>query len=112
MKDKNENLVTRSKKFQLSEFIQKIDVPGKAICTLCGCLILYGERGIALIVEHCKGKKHVGKVKARATNYKLSLSLLILICNVNQKLKQDENGAAPVKDQHAHDILEKEHILS
>jgi len=43
---------------------------------------------VALIVEHCKGKKHVGKVKAKATNYKLSLSLLKLICNVNQKLKK------------------------
>jgi len=34
VKDKNENLVTRSRKFKLSEFIKKVDVPGKAICAL------------------------------------------------------------------------------
>ena len=85
VKDKNENLVTCFRKFKLSEFIQKVDVPGKAICTLCDSLISYGGRGVVLIVEHCKGKKHVGKVKPKATNYKLSLSLLQRICNVNQR---------------------------
>ena len=92
VKNENENLVTRSRKFMLSEFIQKVDVPGKAICTLCDSFISYGRRGVALIVEHCNGKKHVGKVKARATNYKLSLSLLKLICNVNQKLNRKKLG--------------------
>ena len=91
MKDKNENLVTRSRKFKF-KFIQKLDVAGKAICTLCDSLISYGGKVVALIVEHCKGKKHVEKVKAKATNYKLSLSLLKLICNVNQKLNRKKLG--------------------
>jgi len=86
VKDKNENLITRSRKFKFSEFFMTVDVAGKAICTLCDSLISYGGRGVALIVEHCKGKKHVGKVKTKATNHKLSLSLHKLICNVNQKL--------------------------
>jgi len=68
-------LVTRSRKFKLSEFIQKVDVPGKAICTLCDSFISYGGRGVALIIEHCKGKKHVEKVKAKATNYSLDYLL-------------------------------------
>ena len=75
---------------KLSEFIQKVDVPGKAICTLCDSFISYGGRGV--IVEHCKGKKHVGKLNAKATNYKLSLSLLKLTCNVNQKLNRKKFG--------------------
>ena len=92
VKDENENWVTRSRKFKLSEFIQEADVPGKAICTLCDSFISYGGRGVELIVEHCKGKKHVGKLNAKATNYKLSLSLLKLICNVNQKLNRKKLG--------------------
>ena len=86
------SLALASRKFKLSEFIQKADVPGKAICTLCDSFISYGGRGVALIVEHCKGKKHVGKLNAKATNYKLSLSLLKLICNVNQKLNRKKLG--------------------
>jgi len=94
VKDKNENLITRStsRKFKFSEFFMTVVVAGKAICTLCDSLISYGGRGVALIVEHCKEKKHVGKVKAKATNYKLSLSLLKLICNVNQKLNRKKLG--------------------
>jgi len=75
VKDENENLVTRSRKFKLSEFIQKVDVQGKAICTLCDSFISYGGRGVAFINEHCKGKKHVEKVKAKATNYSLDYLL-------------------------------------
>ena len=75
VKYENENSVTRSKKLNLSEFIKKVDVPGKAICTLCNCLISYGGRSAALILEHCKGKKNVEKVKSKATNNSLDYLL-------------------------------------
>ena len=85
------SLALAFRKINFSKFIQKVDVPGKAICTLCDSFVSYGGRGVALIVEHCKGKKSVGKLDAKATNYKL-LSLLKLICNVNQKLNRKKLG--------------------
>ena len=67
--DVNNN--TSARTFKLSEFITKVDIPGKALCTLCQSLITYSSKGGGSLMEHCKSKKHFEKMKVKTSNYSL-----------------------------------------
>lgn len=43
----------------LSECIQKINIPGKAICSLCKDQIYYGGRGWNSLLSHLNSSKHL-----------------------------------------------------
>ena len=64
VKDENESLITHSRKFKLSEFIKKVelvDVPGKAICTLCDCLFCMVGGVLRLLLNTAKGRSMLRK---------------------------------------------------
>jgi len=71
---------TSERTFKLSEFITKVDIPGKALCTLCQSLITYSSKGGGgSLMEHCKSKKHFEKMKPLfweiSHSHNLSMSL-------------------------------------
>ena len=52
----------------LSEYIQKINIPGKALCTYCDFLLNYSSGVKKDIKNHSKNKKHEEMVNLRKTN--------------------------------------------
>ena len=52
----------------LSEYIQKVNIPGKALRTYCNSLLNYSSGGKKDIKNHSKNKKHVQTVNLRKTN--------------------------------------------
>ena len=64
----------RSTDVSFRETIKKIDISGKAVCTLCNDVIYYGKRGCVAISDHLKTKKHKGKVFLKKENYALPSS--------------------------------------
>lgn len=55
----------------VEDCVKKVDVSGKAICSLCNDFIYYGKRGFAAISDHLKTKKHIEKFFLKKTNYAL-----------------------------------------
>ena len=55
----------------LSEFIRKLEEPGKAICIWCNQDIKYGGRGKVALTDHAKTANHAKVLKLRKTNYSL-----------------------------------------
>lgn len=59
----------------VGDCVQKVDVSGKAICSICNDFIYYGKRGYSAISDHIKTKKHRDKVFLKKSNYTLPSSL-------------------------------------
>ena len=56
----------------VGDFAKKVDVPGKAICTICDDLIFYGSRGWKAFESHANSIKHRKQAELKRTNYSLS----------------------------------------
>ena len=88
------------KKYQneqlLSEYIPKVNIPIKALCTYCDCLLNYSSGGKKDIKNHSKNKKHAQVVNLRKTNITLP-STLSLKSSVQSSLQECNIpcGAAP-----------------
>ena len=80
----------------LSEYIRKVNIPGKALCTYCNSLLNYSSGGKKDIKNHSKNKKHVQMVNLCKTNAKLP-STLSLKSSVQSSLQECNipYGAAP-----------------
>jgi len=61
----------KAKHIAITEWIRKMDIPGKAKCITCRKLISYGSRGCISLVEHCESTQHLKIVKDVATNQSL-----------------------------------------
>ena len=48
-----------------SEYIRKVNIPGKALCTYCNSLLNYSSGGKKDIKNHSKNKKYVQMVNLR-----------------------------------------------
>ena len=48
----------------LSEWVRKIDLPGKALCLLCNTVLRYGGQGKSAFASHAKNTDHVGMISA------------------------------------------------
>ena len=57
----------------VKDYIRKVDIPGKASCTLCenNGYIKYGSTGVKAILDHLKAKKHVRNVVTEMENSRL-----------------------------------------
>ncbi|GFO04973.1 hypothetical protein PoB_003147800 [Plakobranchus ocellatus] len=55
----------------LGDSIEKLDLPGKALCSFCNDVISYGGKGKIALVDHVQSAKHIGRVEHRRTNYTL-----------------------------------------
>lgn len=53
----------------VGDTIQKVDVSGKTICSICSDLQYYGKRGFSAISDHLKSGKHAEKVILKDDNY-------------------------------------------
>ncbi|GFN88405.1 hypothetical protein PoB_001491100 [Plakobranchus ocellatus] len=51
--------------------IEKLDLPGKALCSFCNDVISYGGKGKIALVDHVQSAKHIARVEHRRTNYTL-----------------------------------------
>jgi len=56
---------------KLRDYMKKVDIPGKALCTWCNELIKYGKKGSISLVKHAETGKHKAKQSIRRTNYSL-----------------------------------------
>ena len=61
----------------LSEYIRKVNIPGKALCTYCNSLLNYSSGGKKGIKNHSQNKKHEQMVNLRKTNTTLPSTLLL-----------------------------------
>ncbi|KAH3742121.1 hypothetical protein DPMN_048856 [Dreissena polymorpha] len=62
------------KAIPLSEWIRKIDCPGKAKCIPCEKIVNYGSCGKVSLDEHCNSVDHISKVKTLSSNERLPSS--------------------------------------
>lgn len=52
----------------LSDYIRKINIPGKVSCTYCNSLLSYKSGGKKDLKNHAKNKKHMEVIKLKKTN--------------------------------------------
>ena len=52
----------------ISEYIRKVNIPGKALCTYCNFLLNYSNGRKKDIKNHSRNKKHVQMINIRKTN--------------------------------------------
>ena len=64
------------KKFtvKIGDSINKVNLPGKASCSLCHSVINYGGRGKSAFKEHLLSDMHYTKLKTQKSNYSLYLT--------------------------------------
>ncbi|GFO36923.1 hypothetical protein PoB_006342800 [Plakobranchus ocellatus] len=55
----------------LGDSIEKLDLPGNALCSFCNDVISYGGKGKIALVDHVQSAKHIARVEHRRTNYTL-----------------------------------------
>ena len=71
----NQNVTLNLKKGEisvpLSDFIEKIDVAGKAKCNLCSDIIQYGGPGWKSLESHLKSNRHRNLMNIRRENFDL-----------------------------------------
>ena len=56
----------------VSDFVKKLDVAGKALCTVCDDVILYGSRGWKALQSHATSVKHRKQTFLLKSNYSIS----------------------------------------
>ena len=59
----------------LSDYIRKINIPGKVACTYCNVLLSYKSGGKKDLKNHAKNKKHLEVIKLKKTNTTLPSTL-------------------------------------
>ena len=55
----------------ISEWIVKIDSPGKAKCMVCTKILSYGAKGKSALLEHCNSASHMKCARSVISNYTL-----------------------------------------
>lgn len=55
----------------ISEWIIKINSPGKAKCKLCTKILSYGSKGKSALLEHCNSESHMKCARSVITNFTL-----------------------------------------
>ena len=78
---------SKSGGFFLSEFIWKLNKPGKALCLWCDAEINYASRGEKGLVTHVKSYKHRSQIKIRKTNYLNSTILTLHVWRMDFALR-------------------------
>ena len=56
----------------VADFVKKLDVAGKALCTVCDDVILYGSRGWKALQSHATSVKHRKQTFLLKRNYSIS----------------------------------------
>ena len=56
---------------KIGDSINKVNLPGKASCSLCHSVINYGGRGKSAFKEHLLSDMHYTKLKTQKSNYSL-----------------------------------------
>ena len=56
---------------KIGDSINKVNLPGKASCSLCHSVINYGGRGTSAFKEHLLSDMHYTKLKTQKSNYSL-----------------------------------------
>ena len=58
---------------KIGDSISKVNLPGKASCSLCHSVINYGGRGKSAFKEHLLSDMHYTKLKTQKSNYSLEV---------------------------------------
>ena len=72
----------------LSDYIRKVDLPGKVVCTICKALISYQSGGKKDVKNHAKKKEHKRLLEIKTSNITIpssflsSVSIPVQECNV------------------------------
>lgn len=61
----------------IGDTIKKVDVSGKALCSICNDLIYYGKRGCSALTDHLKSTKHTEKIYTKKENYSLPSNFFV-----------------------------------
>ncbi|KAK7096757.1 hypothetical protein V1264_003823 [Littorina saxatilis] len=62
---------TQDVKLKVGDAFAKINLPGKAQCTLCNNVINYGSNGKTALKRHLKSNKHLTILKTQSVNQSL-----------------------------------------
>ena len=79
----------------LGDFIKKIDIPGKALCTVCNDIIFYGTRGRKALESHAESKKHNKLIQLQRKNYSISSAYILDSDSSKPSTSLTENSERP-----------------
>ena len=64
-----------SNKMFYSDWVRKVDLPGRALCLLCNTLLKYGSQGKSALAVHAKKPVHKGVITAVSNNSTLPVQM-------------------------------------